>query len=152
MGKGIALRTSCAFGPMQVAVSSPAPAPSENGINWVSNGGPGIPLIRTHNSSVAGGDVILVGLAIVSVAAIFCYIRITRRSRESRAWDDIILVFQLPFYIFKFDRLSYFEIFELYAELIEFHELHLNCRALYLKSVEKWKHLCDLYKANKVDS
>ncbi|CAA3006166.1 transcription factor DYT1-like [Olea europaea subsp. europaea] len=85
MGKGIALRTSCAFGPMQVAVSSPAPAPSENGINWVSNGGPGIPLIRTHNSSVAGGDVILVGLAIVSVAAIFCYIRITRRSRESRA-------------------------------------------------------------------
>lgn len=87
MGKGIALRTSCAFGPMQVAVSSPklAPAPSDNGINWMSNGGPGIPLIRTHNSSVAGGDVILGGLAIVAVAAIFCYIRITRRSRESRA-------------------------------------------------------------------
>ncbi|CAI9756553.1 unnamed protein product [Fraxinus pennsylvanica] len=48
LGKGIALRTSFAFGPMQVAVSSPAPAPSENGVNWRSSGGPGIPLIRTN--------------------------------------------------------------------------------------------------------
>ncbi|CAI9756537.1 unnamed protein product [Fraxinus pennsylvanica] len=85
MGKGIALRTSFAFGPLQVAVSSPAPAPSENGVNWMSSGSPGIKLIRKHHSSVAGGDVILGGLAIVSVAAIFFYIRITRQSRESHA-------------------------------------------------------------------
>ncbi|KAL2495205.1 Uncharacterized protein Fot_38962 [Forsythia ovata] len=85
MRKSIASRTSYAFGPMQIAVSSPAPAPSEDGVNWMSYGAPGIPLIRRHHSSVTGGDVILGGLAIVSVAAIFSYIRITRRSRESHA-------------------------------------------------------------------
>ncbi|CAI9756542.1 unnamed protein product [Fraxinus pennsylvanica] len=82
-----------------VAVSSPAPAPSENGVHWMSSGDPEIPLIRKHHSSVAGGDAILGGLAIVSVAAIFFYIRITRQSKESHALVEIILFFQLPFSI-----------------------------------------------------
>lgn len=62
----------------------PSPSPSSGGND--SGGGGGAPagnrlLTRRHSSdkSAAGGDVILGGFATALVAAIFCYIRVTRR-------------------------------------------------------------------------
>lgn len=57
--------------------SSPSPAPLED---------LSVTHIRKHHSevnSVAGGDVILGGFAAALVAAIICYIRITRRSSKT---------------------------------------------------------------------
>ncbi|KAI3456380.1 hypothetical protein Pfo_013043 [Paulownia fortunei] len=64
------------------SISSPAPSG-----RVITNGAPGITHIWKHHSadnSVAGGDVILGGFATALVAAIVCYIRITRRSNGSQ--------------------------------------------------------------------
>lgn len=65
-------------------VQSPAPSSGGN-----DSGGGGAPagnrlLTRRHSSdkSAAGGDVILGGFATALIAAIFCYIRVTRRNQQ----------------------------------------------------------------------
>lgn len=58
-------------------VPSPAPSSGGTGNRFV---------IRHHSSdkSAAGGDVILGGFATALIAAILCYIRVTRRNQETK--------------------------------------------------------------------
>ncbi|KAI8567485.1 hypothetical protein RHMOL_Rhmol02G0125800 [Rhododendron molle] len=52
-------------------------------------------LTRLHPSdkSAAGGDVILGGFATALVAAIFCYICVTRRNQETKTVEYIVVLF-----------------------------------------------------------
>ncbi|KAI3466606.1 hypothetical protein Pfo_023269 [Paulownia fortunei] len=77
--------------PANAESSISSPAPSLGGVG--TYGTPGLTHIWNHHSadkSVAGGDVILGGFATALVAAIVCYIRITRRSKDSQTSDNIM--------------------------------------------------------------
>ncbi|KAH7858239.1 hypothetical protein Vadar_021630 [Vaccinium darrowii] len=69
----------------------PSPAPSWGGHNS-GNGGTlaGNRRVTRHHSSdksAAGGDVILGGFATALIAAIFCYIRVTRRNQHAKTLE-----------------------------------------------------------------
>ncbi|KAK3035124.1 hypothetical protein RJ639_032626 [Escallonia herrerae] len=65
-------------------VPAPSPVPFEAGDKSEVGEPPEIREIKRHHShAVAGGDVILGGLATAMVAAVFCYIRVTRKHHDS---------------------------------------------------------------------
>ncbi|KAF7150224.1 hypothetical protein RHSIM_Rhsim02G0116500 [Rhododendron simsii] len=69
----------------------PSLAPSTGGNDSGDGGAPAGNrlLTRRHSSdkSAAGGDVILGGFATALVAAIFCYIRVTRRNQQTKTME-----------------------------------------------------------------
>ncbi|XAR53722.1 hypothetical protein NMG60_11022378 [Bertholletia excelsa] len=79
------------FGLNDLAVSAPTPSPlsgaEDSGRRGVIVLEGNRRLTRHHSpgSSVAGGDVILGGFATALVAAIFCYIWVTGRTRHAKA-------------------------------------------------------------------
>ncbi|KAI8567480.1 hypothetical protein RHMOL_Rhmol02G0125400 [Rhododendron molle] len=72
----------------------PSPAPSSGGNDSGDGGAPAGNrlLTRRHSShkSAAGGDVILGGFATALVAAIFCYIRVTRRNQQIKTAESSV--------------------------------------------------------------